>query len=64
MGQNYSCKCNNENDQKKSSELKLENKTKSLNETDNKSLKQSQESMEFKNKSSRTVNKTLEVNFL
>jgi hypothetical protein len=62
MGQNHSCKCNYDNEHKKASELKLEKKVNDPNEIDNKSQKPFQETLEFKTKSSRAVNKTLEVN--
>lgn len=64
MGQNHSCKCNYENDQKKSSELKLEKKINEPNENETKSHSPLQETKEFKTKSSRVVNKTLEVSSL
>jgi hypothetical protein len=62
MGQNHSCKCNYDNDQKKNAELKFEKKVNDTTEIDNKSQKPFQETLEFKTKSSRAVNKTLEVN--
>lgn len=36
MGQNYSCKCNNENDHKKYSEIQLEGNSKSGKEKESK----------------------------
>ena len=62
MGQSYSCKCNNEKDNKKSSELQLDDKEKSDREKVNNLQKKYLEKAEPKAKTSIINNKTLEVN--